>query len=160
MSSQGIIGPFFFDGIVNGERCKEMLETDFIPTAQGMNAVEGFWFMQDGAMPHRTREVFEVLDEHFHGRVLALDYEARYGSGMDWPPYSPDLNPCDYFLWGCLKDKVYRNAPTTLEDLKDKITAQVAAITTTQLESVIQNFKKRLEKIQKEDGRHIENFLH
>ncbi len=24
-----------------------------------------------------------------------------------WPPYCPDLNPCDYFLWGFLKDRVF-----------------------------------------------------
>lgn len=160
MSSQGIVGPFFFDNTVNGERYKNMLETEFIPIAQGMDAVEGFWYMQDGAMPHRTQAVFDVLDEHFHGQVLALGYESRFGCGLNWPPYSPDLNPCDYFLWGYLKDQVYRTAPTTLEEPKDRIVAQVGAITTTQLESVIENFKKRLEKVQEQDGQHIEQFLH
>ncbi|GBL97863.1 hypothetical protein AVEN_87314-1, partial [Araneus ventricosus] len=24
-----------------------------------------------------------------------------------WPPCSPDLNPCDFWLWGFLKDRVY-----------------------------------------------------
>jgi hypothetical protein len=24
-----------------------------------------------------------------------------------WPPYCPDHNPCDYFLWGFLKDRVF-----------------------------------------------------
>ena len=26
--------------------------------------------------------------------------------GLEWPPYSPDLNPCDYFLW-CYIDHCY-----------------------------------------------------
>jgi hypothetical protein len=30
-----------------------------------------------------------------------------------WPPQSPDLNPCDFYLWGKLKDKVYVNNPHT-----------------------------------------------
>ncbi|KAJ8951360.1 hypothetical protein NQ318_009296 [Aromia moschata] len=26
---------------------------------------------------------------------------------ISWPPRSPDLNPCDFFIWGDLKQKVY-----------------------------------------------------
>ncbi|KAJ8962740.1 hypothetical protein NQ318_001138, partial [Aromia moschata] len=38
--------------------------------------------------------------------------ESRWiGRGNDapisWPPRSPDLNPCDFFIWGDLKQKVY-----------------------------------------------------
>ena len=29
------------------------------------------------------------------------------GHGIEWLPQSPDLTPCDYFLWGYLKNKVY-----------------------------------------------------
>ena len=32
---------------------------------------------------------------------------------------SPDLNPCDFFLWGYLKSKVYSNRPQSIEELKD-----------------------------------------
>ena len=31
---------------------------------------DDYWFMQDGTRPHKTREVFDVLNEHFHDRVL------------------------------------------------------------------------------------------
>jgi len=33
------------------------------------------------------------------------------------PPYSPDLNPPDYFLWGYLKERIYNNNLKTLEAL-------------------------------------------
>jgi hypothetical protein len=26
-----------------------------------------------------------------------------------WPPCSPDLKPCDFYLWGILKDEIYIN---------------------------------------------------
>ncbi|EFN60466.1 hypothetical protein EAG_00004, partial [Camponotus floridanus] len=26
-----------------------------------------------------------------------------------WPPRSPDYNPCDFFLWGALKERIYFN---------------------------------------------------
>jgi hypothetical protein len=37
-----------------------------------------------------------------------------------WSPYSPDMNPCAYFLWGFLKDSVYRNNSHTLKNLTVK----------------------------------------
>jgi hypothetical protein len=38
-----------------------------------------------------------------------------------WSLRSPDLNPCDFCLWGMLKDKVYVNNPHTAEELKENI---------------------------------------
>jgi hypothetical protein len=35
-----------------------------------------------------------------------------------WPPRSPDLNPCDFYLWGKLRNIVYANNPHDLEALK------------------------------------------
>ena len=45
------------------------------------------------------------------------------------PPLSPDSTPCDFFLWGCLKAKVYEQRPQTVESLKEAIRQEVAAIT-------------------------------
>ena len=57
-----------------------------------------YWLMQDGAPPHRTSTAFDFLKEHFIERVNALYYDMHIGSGMAWPPYSPDLIPCDFFV--------------------------------------------------------------
>lgn len=81
--------------------------------------------MQNGAMPHRTSDVMDYLYENFPGRVIGLGYNKRYGCGIDWLPYSPDLNPCDSYLWGELKDCVYRTAPEDLADLKLSFTEQI-----------------------------------
>jgi hypothetical protein len=39
-------------------------------------------------------------------------------------PYPSELYPCDYFLWGFLKDAVYKNNPHTIEELKQEIWQQ------------------------------------
>ena len=40
-----------------------------------------------------------------------------------WPAWSPNLTPCDYFLWGYMKDKVFvPPQPMSLPDLKNRIT--------------------------------------
>jgi hypothetical protein len=32
-----------------------------------------------------------------------------------WPACSPNLNPCDFFFWGCWEDKVYDGNPQVEE---------------------------------------------
>lgn len=156
----GIIGPVFLTQNVNGERYRRMLLTKFIPVAHGMDAINDYWFMQDGALPHRTNDVFQSLDEHFSGRVIGLGYPTKFNGGLDWPPYSPDLNPCDFFLWGYLKDRVYKESPSNLDDLKATIQREIAAIDTSTLQNVIKGFETRLHAIVEKEGAHIEPFLH
>ena len=116
--------------------------------------------MQDGARPHRTDDVFELLFEHFGHRVIALDYPKFSGGGLDWPPYSPDLNPCDYFLWGYLKDSIYKETPKTIDDLKTAISDQIHAIGRDTCEAVITGFEKRLRHVVVSDGAHFENIIY
>ena len=35
-----------------------------------------------------------------------------------WPPRSCNLTPCDFFLWGFVKSRVYANKPATIPELK------------------------------------------
>jgi len=62
-----------------------------------------------------------LIRSHFQGRVTAKGYSKEFGKGSDWPPYSPDLNPMDYYMWGNVKDKVYKDKPKTLSEFKSKI---------------------------------------
>jgi hypothetical protein len=62
------------------------------------------YFMQDGATAHIATYSIHVLNEVFENRLISR--------GL-WPARSPDLNPCDFYLWGNLKDKVYSNNPHT-----------------------------------------------
>ncbi|GBO06753.1 hypothetical protein AVEN_202694-1 [Araneus ventricosus] len=57
------------------------------------------WFQQDGA----TAGIWmDLLKEIFPKRLISLR------GNISWPARSPDLSPCDYFLWGYLKLEVYR----------------------------------------------------
>jgi hypothetical protein len=35
-----------------------------------------------------------------------------------WPPLSPDINQCDFYLWGAFKDKIYVYNPHSLQEPK------------------------------------------
>jgi hypothetical protein len=61
---------------------------------------------QDGAPPHFYLEVcrhhITTLPQRWIGRTSNED-----SALIPWSPRSPDLTPCDFFLWGYVKDKVY-----------------------------------------------------
>ena len=67
--------------------------------------------MQDGAPPHWATRVRDYLDLTLPHRWIgrATDHNTAI---MYWPPISPDLTPCDFHLWGYIKDKV--NVPPLL----------------------------------------------
>ena len=63
--------------------------------------------MQDGATLHRTHNVFESIFKVYEHRVIGLEYSKFVSGGMEWFPYTPNLNPCDFFLKGLIKDRCY-----------------------------------------------------
>jgi hypothetical protein len=70
--------------------------------------------------------------------------EKIISSGI-WPERSPDLNSCDFFFWGCLKDNVYNSILWTEEELKENIPKEIANISAEQLQRINQNFFCRCE---------------
>jgi hypothetical protein len=71
-----------------------------------------------------------VLNEMFPARVVS-----RRGN-IELPARLPDLNACDFFLWGYLKSKVYEKKPR-ITDLNQNIREEVAAISPTMLQRVM-----------------------
>lgn len=51
------------------------------------------------------------------------------GGLFSWAPRSLDLTPCDFFLWGCIKEKVYREAPENITGIKVNIIHAIARLT-------------------------------
>ncbi|GFU08424.1 uncharacterized protein TNCV_2901711 [Trichonephila clavipes] len=155
--------PFFFEEMrdsgcvtatVTGERYADMLQNRIIPSLVDKHLLERTIFMQDGAPPHIARRVKDLLRRSFgDDRVLRRHFHHA------WPPRSPDLSPCDYWLWGYLKSQVYRDRPTSLGMLKDNIRLQCLTITPDMLYSTVHNIIPRLQLLLRNDGEHIEHFL-
>jgi len=74
---------------------------------------------------------------------------------IGWPARSPDLTPCDFFLWGYLKAEVYKQRPQTLKALKEAIREEGAAIPPEMTNIVVENFRKRLRQCIANNGRHL-----
>jgi len=71
---------------------------------------KNYYFQQDGATPHTANAVQTWLTGKFD--------DDKFLPKHKWPHRSPDLNPCDYFLWGYLKGRVYSPLPETLYENK------------------------------------------
>ena len=75
-----------------------MLNNDVVPQLleyfemQVGGAFRHLWWVQDGAPAHRIHAVMQHLRELLSNRIVALHH------AVEWPPRSPDLTPCDFFL--------------------------------------------------------------
>jgi len=69
---------------------------------------------------------------------------SRFGD-MAWPARSPELTVTDFFLWGFLKDRVYRRRIVTIQELNQAIVDEVAAIDEDLRRCVYGNFQTRLQ---------------
>ena len=63
--------------------------------------------------------------------------------GQDWSPQSPDLNPCDFFLWGHLKERVYKPMPLNMQDLKQRIKEECRKIPQDMIRRSAMHMKER-----------------
>ena len=86
------------------------------------------WFIQDGARPHTANVVLDFLYETFNLRVMSHRFPERHEGGKFWPPHSPDINPCNFFLWDFLKEKVFQSRPENLAQLRAHVVKLCSAL--------------------------------
>ena len=149
MTSDKIVGPFILRCTMNSERYLNMLENDVWPALTTVDR-RTLIFMQDGAPAHYALVVREWLDSHFPGKWIG-----RSGPHK-WPARSPDLTPCDFFLWGWLKEQVYAASPKTLDELEERIREVLASVPQDFLQRSVASVPRRLEKLVSKAGAHIE----
>ncbi|GFU02815.1 uncharacterized protein TNCV_1893421 [Trichonephila clavipes] len=157
-SASFILGPYFFEDLGAGgpitcsitrQRYASLLRNKIIPDLQAR-----IIFMQDGAHQHITRCVKDVHKHHFiEERVISHQIHHL------WPPRSPDLNPCDFWLRGHLKQLVSCDQPRTLPDLKDSISRHVLNISENTLRSTVEHAILRFQIVAENDGLDVEPLL-
>ncbi|GBL86105.1 hypothetical protein AVEN_22695-1 [Araneus ventricosus] len=103
---------------------------------------------------------------HLTGAQLSATFSTEncYITGLDdvpllpWPPRSPDLAPCDFFLWGYVNGKIYvPPMPTTLQALQERITAAVTDIDGNMLLNVWREQDYRWDVCRVTKGVHVEH---
>ncbi|QQP38155.1 Uncharacterized protein FKW44_018654, partial [Caligus rogercresseyi] len=93
ISTEGdVMPPYFFQKkeTVNKEMYKRVLEEVVVPGMDDVTDGRPYTFQQDSAPAHWAKIVLDFL---------ALNTPTFWPPSF-WPANSPDLNPCDYYLWG------------------------------------------------------------
>ena len=111
-------GPYFFEDCLDGSGYRLIFQR-FVRDLKaniGQTELDITWFQQDGATPHTANESIDLVKSVFGNRTVGRRL------AVNWPPRSPDLTPLDFFLWGNLKERVFKDVKaTTVRGLKDRI---------------------------------------
>ncbi len=116
-----VISPFsFVDNTVNTQVYQDMLEQFAFPQLEDRQP-RIIW-QQDGAPPNWALTVCAALDVTFPGRWIGRD------GPILWPRRSPDITPLDFFLWGYVKEHVYKTPVPDMATLKERIKNAIATV--------------------------------
>ena len=82
-------------------------------------------------------ELFNLGQWHFyqdnapvHSSILVTGYLTKMGiKTVAHPPYSPDLTPCDFWLFPKLKEKLRGCCYETIEEMKEAVTKVIDTLT-------------------------------
>ena len=102
--------------------------------------VDDFIFQHDNAPSHTGQIPTKWLEDHGF-QVL------------DWPPYSPDLNPIEN-LWAILKRQLgeYEHPPRGMIELWERVEAEWAAINVEICQNLIESMPRRVQEVIKNKG--------
>lgn len=138
-----IIGPFFIDGNLDGPKYIILLHNKIVPEMRASAARQNIawadvYFQQDGASAHFARLVRQYLNIVFPNRWIGR------GGTIAWPARSPDLTPLDFFLWGFLKDRVFRTVCSSMQEMEDRIMENCLIPDAELFNRVRESFEKRI----------------
>jgi hypothetical protein len=109
-----LIGPHVLPPHLNGEGYLNFLQNELSDLLDDvpLQVRRDMWYLHDGAPAHSaSRGVKNWLDANLENRWIG-----RNGPVL-WPARSPDLNPCDFFLWDHLK-QILHETPVDTEAIR------------------------------------------
>lgn len=102
MCGNRVVGPYFIEGNQTAETytlfIQEVLPDLLITAGYAEEEIARIVFMQDGHPAHTSNLALNAVRLMFENRLISSRTE------VEWPPRSPDLTPCDFFLWGYIKE--------------------------------------------------------
>jgi hypothetical protein len=126
ISACRITGPVFYDDTVNAARYVNNTLSSYFAKLTEEERLYCF-FQQDSITAHVAYTSLEAQREVFGDHIIT--------HGL-WPSCSPDFTSCDSYLWGSLKDKVFKTNPHSLGELRNSIRHEKLAICREELQRV------------------------
>ena len=88
--------------------------------------------------------------------VFPERWMSRGSPNLPWPPYSPDLTPCDFFLWSWIKSRVYREPIEDVDELIGRIEIAFQQLLQEMINRCISAYPLRLDRSIAIAGRSVE----
>ena len=132
---------------VNGEYYQWILREKVRPAVRGKRPTlldEGVILLHDNASPHFKRCVVEMLAQ--------WEWEV-----LSHPPYSPDLSPCDFFLFAAIKEPLRGQRFQSQEDINAAWKASIDQVNAAGTEQGIMRLPHLWEKCVAADGAYFES---
>ena len=97
---------------MDGAYYRDVLRQQMLPAIRQL-AGDVYVLQQDNAPAHLARDTVELLRRETPSFILP-DL---------WPANSPDLNPVDYSIWGCVQQRsLYQKPVNDVDQLKQRLT--------------------------------------
>lgn len=150
-----LLGPLIYEGTLNANRYLEFLRGPISEYLDNLPLLEvhNMWWQQDGAPPHNSILVKNYLHEAFPGQWIGN------GGAVEWSARSPDLSPLDYFLWGNIKNTVYKQRYANIGELQDSVVAAFDGIPGRNIERAVRSIERRAQMCIQENGSLFEHLL-
>lgn len=132
---------YIFNETLDGKLLKRILADNLIPSAQlhyKKDPPELWWLLQDNDPKHRSVRAWL----HNHGINV-----------LDFPPYSPDLNPIEH-LWQDVARRVEAKPASTMDELQDAIADEWAATSIDFLHALARSMPARCKAVIDATGDH------
>ena len=135
-----------------------MIYMHWVPTGQTVNKEYYVEILREFKGFKRFRRkrlaLFKSGQWHFpqdntpvHNSILVTDYLTKLGiKTVPHPSYSPDLTPCDFWLFPKLKENLRGCRYETIEEMKEAVTKVIDTLTQEDFDGA---FKKLLERYNK-----------
>lgn len=142
-SGHGLGYMYIFNENMDAKKLKKILGTHLIESAElhfDVEHAEQWWLLQDNAPQHKS---FLVRAWLFNHGIQCIDF----------PPYSPDLNPIEN-LWADLARRVEEFQCDTMEELQDIVAEQWKETDTELLRKLARSMPERCQAVIDAKGDH------
>jgi transposase len=141
ISAEGLGHAELYVGSLDSVKYRDILRHSLIRTFREIFPRGPWYFQQDNARFHTTPETISFLHE-------------KGVTFIEWPPWSPDLNPIEN-LWNDLKRRVYNRFPQTMEQLEEFIRQEWQATDLNFISRICRSMPDRLQLLLDNEGHKI-----
>lgn len=139
--AEGLGHAELYAGSLDSTRHRDILRHNLISSFRQFYPHGPWYFQQDNVRFHTTPETVTYL----HDKGVTL---------IEWPPWSPDLNPIEN-VWNVLKAHVYARFPQTMEEMELFIHEEWANLDLKFISRICRSMPRRLQLLLDNNGHKI-----